>query len=44
MIGKLKYIVLLLGVSFIVIGITIGQYHTVMQKAVRICLQCIGIG
>lgn len=29
---------------FIGIGATRGEYRDVMQKAVKICLECIGIG
>lgn len=33
-----------LGVLFVVIGIFRGEVATVLQKAVQICLECIGIG
>ena len=36
--------VLLISVFFIGIGIAKQEYLEVMQKAVRICLECIGIG
>lgn len=37
---------LLLGMSvlFIVLGVTGNEQTTVLQKAVKICLECIGIG
>ena len=35
---------LLTGIAFIVIGVTRGEALTVFQKAIRICLECIGIG
>lgn len=37
---------LLLGMSvfFIVLGVTRNEQTTVLQKAVKICLECVGIG
>lgn len=37
---------ILLGVSIalIIVGIRFGQNQDVMQKAIRICLECVGIG
>ena len=32
------------GVAMVGIGLWQGQYGIVLQKAVRICLECIGIG
>lgn len=41
--GALRWAVLVCAVAFIVIGI-VGQEHLeVLDKAVRVCLQCIGI-
>ncbi|WP_312353662.1 CD1871A family CXXC motif-containing protein [Aminipila sp.] len=37
-------IVLALGILLIVIGVINGESAAVLQKAVRICLECIGIG
>lgn len=28
----------------IVLGISRGEHHTVLEKAIKICLECIGIG
>lgn len=38
------FLLLLLGVGLITVGIINGEYADVFQKAVRICLECIGIG
>lgn len=41
--GVLRWAVLACAVAFIVIGV-VGQEHLeVLDKAVRVCLQCIGI-
>lgn len=37
-------LLLLLGVGLIVFGISSGQAKSVFNKAVRICMECIGIG
>lgn len=36
--------VFLVGFAFLVIGIYRGEVAVVLQKAVTICLECIGIG
>ena len=42
---KLKSIFLLvLAVLLIVVGLADGQYQSVLAKASKICLECIGIG
>lgn len=33
-----------LGAAFLWIGASQGQANAVLQKAIRICLECIGIG
>ena len=35
---------LLVGVAFVTIGTLRGEAETVLNKAVRICLECVGIG
>ena len=32
------------GTAFLCIGVASGQATAVLQKAIRICLECIGIG
>lgn len=34
----------LIGIAFMVFGIYRGEMATVLAKAIRICLECIGIG
>lgn len=40
----LRAVTLLAAVVCIIFGISRGEQLTVLQKAVNICLQCIGIG
>lgn len=40
----LRITVIAAGVILVGIGLWQGQYGAVLQKAVRICLECIGIG
>ncbi len=37
-------LIIFLGIGFIVGGIFRGEAEVVLQKAVHICLECIGIG
>ena len=32
------------GAGLLAAGIVLGQYKDVLQKAIRVCLECIGIG
>lgn len=41
---KKSWLVLALSLVFIVLGASRGELVTVFQKAIRICLECIGIG
>ena len=40
----LPILFLLLGCAFVVYGASRGEVQTVLGKAVRICLECVGIG
>ncbi|WP_275532714.1 CD1871A family CXXC motif-containing protein [Tyzzerella sp. An114] len=40
----IKYIILVLSILFIYVGIQRGEEALVFQKAVKICLECIGVG
>ncbi len=40
----LPYGILVFAILFIVIGMMHGEQETVLQKAIHICLECIGIG
>ncbi|MDY6037763.1 MAG: CD1871A family CXXC motif-containing protein [Eubacterium sp.] len=33
-----------IGILFIIYGVHRGEVNTVLSKAVRICLECVGIG
>ncbi len=37
-------VIMTAAVAFLLIGVAQGQPNTVLQKAIRICLECIGIG
>ena len=38
------WLLLALGIAFIFIGVYRGEPGLILQKAIRICLECIGIG
>ncbi len=42
--SKLQILFLLLGIIFVGIGISRGEVQTVLDKAIKICLECVGIG
>lgn len=37
-------LLILVGIVFVVVGVNRGEAEIVFQKAVNICLECIGIG
>ena len=41
---KLSYLMLILSIAFIIYGAYRHEVDTVLSKAIRICLECVGIG
>jgi len=41
---KLPWVLLGLFLGVMVVGLAFGEYRTVLEKAVTVCLDCIGIG
>ncbi|MDD4075614.1 MAG: CD1871A family CXXC motif-containing protein [Eubacteriales bacterium] len=35
---------LLIGIVGVLLGLSMGEEHVVLQKAIRICMECIGLG
>ena len=42
--GKVKYMMLVISISFMAAGFYRGEVAEVLKKAINICLECIGIG
>ena len=42
--GKVRFVVFVCAVAFIVLGILNGGLHDVLVKAIQICTECIGLG
>lgn len=42
--NKIAVILLGLGILFLCMGVAQGGYQDAFRKAVRVCLECIGIG
>ncbi|WRR95091.1 CD1871A family CXXC motif-containing protein [Sinanaerobacter sp. ZZT-01] len=42
--SKLKYGIFILALGFIAAGVAREEHLIVLQKAVKICLECIGVG
>lgn len=41
---KLPWVLLTVFLTIMVVGLLLGEYKTVLEKAVTVCLDCIGIG
>lgn len=41
---KLPWILLGISTALLIAGLVAGEYWTVLEKAVTVCLSCIGIG
>ncbi len=41
---KIRLILLIVGIGFVIYGAYRGEVDTVLTKAVNICLECVGIG
>jgi cation transporter-like permease len=41
---KLPWILLAAFLGLMIAGLLLGEYRTVLEKAVTVCLDCIGIG
>lgn len=41
---KLPWILFIVFLGLMIIGLVSGEYKTVLEKAVTVCLDCIGIG
>ncbi|MEG0291697.1 MAG: CD1871A family CXXC motif-containing protein [Anaerovoracaceae bacterium] len=39
-----KYVLLAVGMVFVLYGVARGEANEVLNKAIRICLECIGVG
>lgn len=42
--SKIKYIILILAIASLIFGIYSGEMDVVLAKAIKICLECCGIG
>jgi hypothetical protein len=41
---RLPWILLAVSLGVMVAGLLLGEYRTVLEKAITVCLDCIGIG
>lgn len=42
--NKMTFFLLALGILFVSLGVAQGGYRDAFQKAIQVCLECIGIG
>lgn len=42
--GAVRWVIMAAAILMVVVGIRNGEARTVFEKAVNICLECIGIG
>lgn len=42
--NKIRWILLIVGIGFVIYGVYRGEVDTVLTKAINICLECVGIG
>jgi hypothetical protein len=41
---RLPWVLLILSLGLISAGLLLGEYRTALEKAITVCLDCIGIG
>ncbi|HMA54506.1 MAG TPA: CD1871A family CXXC motif-containing protein [Acidobacteriota bacterium] len=41
---RLPWVLLAVSLGVMIAGLLIGEYRTVLEKAITVCLDCIGIG
>jgi hypothetical protein len=41
---RLPWVLLAVSLGVMVAGLLLGEYRTVLEKAITVCLDCIGIG
>ena len=41
---RLPFILLVVSAILVIAGLKLGEYETVLEKAITVCLGCIGIG
>jgi hypothetical protein len=41
---RLPWILLAVSLGLAAVGLLLGEYRTVLEKAITVCLDCIGIG